>query len=102
MLNIWRPDDREIESFFWDVQVGMRSTILDYSDADRAKFEALLKDADVFFSNKRPGYLERNGLDAETLAELPTWEGTDRTESGLALTRDGRILATSHRERAPQ
>jgi crotonobetainyl-CoA:carnitine CoA-transferase CaiB-like acyl-CoA transferase len=68
VLNIWRPDDREIESFFWDVQVGMRSTILDYSDADRAKFDALLKDADIFFSNKRPGYLERNGLDAETLA----------------------------------
>jgi crotonobetainyl-CoA:carnitine CoA-transferase CaiB-like acyl-CoA transferase len=67
VLNIWRPDDTEIESFFWDVQVGMRSTILDYSKEDRAKFDRLLNDADVFFSNKRPGYLERNGLDAEEL-----------------------------------
>jgi crotonobetainyl-CoA:carnitine CoA-transferase CaiB-like acyl-CoA transferase len=67
VLNIWRPDDREIESFFWDVQVGMRSTILDYSKEDGARFDELLKDADIFFSNKRPGYLERNGLDAETL-----------------------------------
>jgi crotonobetainyl-CoA:carnitine CoA-transferase CaiB-like acyl-CoA transferase len=67
VLNIWRPDDREIEAFTWDVQVGMRSTILDYSEEDRAKFDALLKDADIFFANKRPGYLERNGLDAETL-----------------------------------
>jgi len=29
VLNIWRPRDSEIEAFFWDVQVGMRSTILD-------------------------------------------------------------------------
>jgi len=25
VLNIWRPRDSEIEAFFWDVQVGMRS-----------------------------------------------------------------------------
>ena len=68
VLNIWRPDDTEIESFFWDVQVGKRSTILDYSKEDRAKFDRLLKDADIFFANKRPGYLERNGLDAEELS----------------------------------
>jgi crotonobetainyl-CoA:carnitine CoA-transferase CaiB-like acyl-CoA transferase len=68
VLNIWRPDDTEIESFFWDVQVGMRSTILDYSKEDRAKFDRLLKDADIFFANKRPGYLEHNGLDAEELS----------------------------------
>ena len=67
VLNIWRPDDREIEAFAWDVQVGMRSTILDYSKEDGAKFAALLKDTDIFFANKRPGYLERFGLDAETL-----------------------------------
>jgi crotonobetainyl-CoA:carnitine CoA-transferase CaiB-like acyl-CoA transferase len=67
VLNIWRPGDTEIEAFYWDVQVGMRQTILDYSKEDRAKFNELLKDADVFFANKRPGYLERHGLDAETL-----------------------------------
>ena len=39
-----------------------------YSKEDRAKFDRLLKDADIFFSNKRPGYLERNGLDAEELS----------------------------------
>jgi crotonobetainyl-CoA:carnitine CoA-transferase CaiB-like acyl-CoA transferase len=68
VLNIWRPDDTEIEPFAWDTQVGMRSTILDHSKEDRAKFDRLLKDADVFFANKRPGYLERNGLDAEELS----------------------------------
>lgn len=67
VLNIWRPDDTEVDGLAWDAQVGMRSTILDTSQEDRAKFDELLKDADIFFANKRPGYLERNGLDAETL-----------------------------------
>src|SRR6516162_985817 len=65
--NIWRPGDTEIEGFVWDVQVGMRQTILDNSKEDRTKFDRLLKDADVFFANKRPGYMERYGLDAEEL-----------------------------------
>ena len=45
----------------------MRSTILDGSKEDRERFDRLLKDADVFFSNRRPGYLERYGLTAEEL-----------------------------------
>jgi len=49
VLNIWRPRDSEIEAFAWDVQVGMRSTILDDAKEDREKFNQLLKDADVFF-----------------------------------------------------
>src|SRR5262245_3025447 len=67
VLNIWRSNDTEIEAFAWDVQVGMRSTILDSSREDRAALDHLLKDADIFFANKRPGWLEANGLDAETL-----------------------------------
>src|SRR5207342_332728 len=58
VLNIWRPRDSEIEAFAWDVQVGMRSTILDDSKEDRARFNQLLQDADVFFANKRPGFLK--------------------------------------------
>ena len=68
VLNIWRPHDSEVESFFWDAQVGMRSTIMDDSKEDRKQFDRLLKDADVFFANKRPGFLEKHGLDAETLS----------------------------------
>src|SRR5262249_15126944 len=48
VLNIWRPGDTEVEAFAWDVQVGMRQTILDNSKEDRATFDRLLKDADVF------------------------------------------------------
>jgi crotonobetainyl-CoA:carnitine CoA-transferase CaiB-like acyl-CoA transferase len=69
VLNVWRPNDAEIEAFAWDVQVGMRSTLLDGSKEDRAKFDSLLKNADVFFANRRPGYLERYGLTAEELSE---------------------------------
>jgi crotonobetainyl-CoA:carnitine CoA-transferase CaiB-like acyl-CoA transferase len=69
VLNIWRPYDTEIEAFAWDVQVGMRSTILDGSKEDRATFDRLLKNADVFFANRRPGYLERYGLTAEELSQ---------------------------------
>src|SRR6202035_3535115 len=67
VLNIWRPADSEIEAFAWDVQVGMRSTILDGSKDDRAAFTRLLQDADVFFANKFPGFLRRHDLDAEAL-----------------------------------
>jgi crotonobetainyl-CoA:carnitine CoA-transferase CaiB-like acyl-CoA transferase len=69
VLNIWRPNDAEIEAFAWDVQVGMRSTVLDGSKEDRGTFDRLLKNADVFFSNRRPGYLERYGLTAEELSQ---------------------------------
>jgi len=69
VLNIWRPHDSEIEAFAWDVQVGMRSTILDDSKEDRAQFNRLLQDADIFFANKRPGFLKKHDLDAEMLCD---------------------------------
>lgn len=59
VLNIWRPDETEFDSFAWDVQIGMRSTILDHSKEDRTKFDRLLKNADVFFGNRRLGYFEK-------------------------------------------
>ncbi len=67
VLNVWRPNDSEVEAFAWDVQVGMRSTILDDSKEDRARFDQLLSTADVFFANKRPGFLKLHGLEAEDL-----------------------------------
>jgi crotonobetainyl-CoA:carnitine CoA-transferase CaiB-like acyl-CoA transferase len=69
VLNIWRPRDSEVEAFAWDVQVGMRSTILDDSKEDCARFNALLQDADVFFANKRPGFFKKHNLDAEALCQ---------------------------------
>jgi len=69
VLNIWRPRDSEVEAFAWDVQVGMRSTILEDTKEDRAQFNRLLQGADVFFANKRPGFLKKHDLDASALCE---------------------------------
>ncbi|MGV9427934.1 CoA transferase [Streptomyces sp. NPDC003656] len=68
VLNIWRPDDVEIEPFYWDTQVGMRSAYLGDSEPDRERLEQLLADADVFFSNRHPGFLAKQKLTAEDLA----------------------------------
>jgi len=67
VLNIWRPNDTEKDAFFLDVQVGMRSTILGDDPEDRKIFDKLLQTTDVFFANKRPGFLASHGLDAEEL-----------------------------------
>lgn len=67
VLNIWRPNDCEIEMFAWDAQVGMRSTYLGDDAADRARFFQLLEDADVFFANRHPGFLSQAGFTADAL-----------------------------------
>ncbi|RZU46403.1 CoA transferase family III [Streptomyces sp. BK022] len=68
VLNLWRPDDVEVEPIYWDTQVGMRSAYIGDSAEDRERLDQLLADADVFFSNRHPGYLAREGLTAEDLA----------------------------------
>lgn len=68
VLNLSRPDDSEIEPFYWNARVGMRSAYLSDTGADRATLEELLGGADVFFSNRHPGYLEQVGLTADELA----------------------------------
>jgi crotonobetainyl-CoA:carnitine CoA-transferase CaiB-like acyl-CoA transferase len=71
-LNIWQPLDWELEIFYWSFEVAMRSSILDIKEqADLKTFNQLLNNADIFFSNKRPGYQERHGLTG-----LFTLEGT--------------------------
>ena len=68
VLNIWQPLDWELEMFYWTSHVGMRSSILDLREkTDLEKMNQLLNDADIFFSNRRPGYHERFGLTADEL-----------------------------------
>lgn len=69
VLNVWQPLDSELDPFYYTSHVGMRSTILDMKQkTEQAIFDALLKTTDIFFANRRPGYLERYGLTAEELA----------------------------------
>jgi crotonobetainyl-CoA:carnitine CoA-transferase CaiB-like acyl-CoA transferase len=68
VLNIWHPLDVEHEIFYNTSNVGMRSTLLDpRADPDRKTFDSLLAGADIFFANRRVGYLQRYGLSAEEL-----------------------------------
>jgi len=71
VLNIWRPNDFEMDLVYYTSNVGMRSSILELaSPGDMAAFKQLLSGADVFFSNRRPGYLNKFDLTAEATAEL--------------------------------
>src|SRR6478735_6198994 len=59
---------QELDVFYWSSHVGMRSSILDlHEKRDLEKMNQLLNDADVFFSNRRPGYKERFGRTADEL-----------------------------------
>jgi crotonobetainyl-CoA:carnitine CoA-transferase CaiB-like acyl-CoA transferase len=70
VLNIWQPLDWELEAFYWTSHVGMRSSILDlHEKEDLETFNQLLNHADIFFSNRRPGYQERYGLTADELCQ---------------------------------
>lgn len=71
VLNIWGPNDFEMDLTYYTANVGMRSAFLDLKHADAlARFKALARDADILFSNRRPGFLGRYNLTAEQVAEL--------------------------------
>jgi crotonobetainyl-CoA:carnitine CoA-transferase CaiB-like acyl-CoA transferase len=70
-LNIWQPTDFEIDAVYYTANVGMRSSTLDIAEPGGiARFKLLVAGADVFFANRRPGYLEKYGLTAPELAEI--------------------------------
>jgi crotonobetainyl-CoA:carnitine CoA-transferase CaiB-like acyl-CoA transferase len=71
VLNIWRPADFEIDAVYYTANVGMRSSTLDIAErSGMTRFKSLLARADVFFANRRPGYLGKYGLTAQELAEI--------------------------------
>jgi crotonobetainyl-CoA:carnitine CoA-transferase CaiB-like acyl-CoA transferase len=71
VLNIWSLNDQELESLYATANVGMRSAKLDqHTPEGKAKIRELLKDADIFFGNRRQGYLEKLGLSAEEVAAI--------------------------------
>ncbi|MER8089945.1 CoA transferase [Streptomyces sp. NPDC087532] len=71
VLNIWRPNELEHDSTYNSANVGVRSTTIDpYGPEGQAKIHQLLRDADLFYANRRPGYLEKIGLSAEEAAAI--------------------------------
>ena len=71
VLNVWTPGDFEVDLVYYSANVGMRSSMLDLKAAEgMSRFRDLIRGADIFFSNRRPGYLARHNLTAEQLAEI--------------------------------
>ena len=73
VLNIWNPQDWEHDILLYASHIGMRSAWLNLkAEESHAKFMELLGTTDVFFSNRRPHYLEKHDLGAERLCrEFP-------------------------------
>jgi crotonobetainyl-CoA:carnitine CoA-transferase CaiB-like acyl-CoA transferase len=70
VLNVWAPEDWEHNVFLYTSHIGMRSTTLRIKEESaRSRFMELMNDADIFFSNRRSGYLDRYDLGAEALCK---------------------------------
>ncbi|HWN31800.1 MAG TPA: CoA transferase [Pseudonocardia sp.] len=71
VLNLWRPLELEHDVTYATANVGVRSSRLDPFAAEGAqRLRALLAGADVFFANRRPGYLDRIGVSAPEAAAV--------------------------------
>ncbi|MGK9273823.1 CoA transferase [Williamsia muralis] len=63
ILNLWRPDELEHDVTYITANLGCRSATIDpYRPEGAAKIGELLSHADVFYANRRPGYLDSIGV----------------------------------------
>jgi len=71
VLNVWRPTDFETDLLYATANVGVRSATLDIAAPEgAAKMRELLSDADVFYANRRVGFLARHGLSPRDAAAV--------------------------------
>ena len=71
VLNLWRPIETELDTLYYSANVGMRSATLDFKSTEgRAIAVDLLKDADIYFANRRYGWLADAGFGPEEVAEI--------------------------------
>jgi hypothetical protein len=71
-LNLWRPTEWENDVVYLTANVGVRSSAVDFArdPAAMARVHELLRGADVFYANRRPGLVSGLGLSAERAAEI--------------------------------
>ncbi|MEW2501079.1 MULTISPECIES: CoA transferase [unclassified Amycolatopsis] len=71
-LNLWRPTEWENPVTYSTANVGVRSATVDYlrDKTALAKVHELVRGADVFYANRRPGLVAGLGLSAQRAAEL--------------------------------
>ncbi|MCR6487433.1 CoA transferase [Amycolatopsis sp. OK19-0408] len=67
-LNLWRPAEWENPVVYLTANVGVRSATVDYQRSGVLK--DLLRDADVFYANRRPGFVSGLGLSPQQAAEI--------------------------------
>ncbi|WP_435118827.1 CoA transferase [Amycolatopsis thermoflava] len=71
VLNVWRPDELEHDVTYITANVGVRSaTVSPYESEGAGLLRSLLREADVFYANRRPGYLAKIGFSAEEAAAV--------------------------------
>ncbi|MEU0465889.1 CoA transferase [Amycolatopsis sp. NPDC006131] len=71
VLNVWRPNELEHDVTYITANVGVRSaTVSPYEAEGAGLLRSLLRDADVFYANRRPGYLAKIGFSAEEAAAV--------------------------------
>ncbi len=100
VLNIWRPDELEHDATYNSANVGVRSaTINPYGSEGQARIRGLLRDADIFYANRRPGYLEKIGLSAEQAAASGPASSTSASHSPVRPAH-GHAASASTRPRA--
>lgn len=69
-LNLNMPDWVELGNFFFQSEAGLRQAYLDArKPANREKVYDLIKEADVFVDNLRPGLVDEEGYSPQELAE---------------------------------
>lgn len=69
VLNLWRVNELEHDVTYITANVGVRSATVDPA-ADRELVTGLLAGADVFYANRRPGYLAQIGVSPEQAAQV--------------------------------
>jgi DNA-binding winged helix-turn-helix (wHTH) protein len=76
VLNLWTPNDFEMDFNYYSAHVGMRSAIMDFGRPDEmARFRRLVARADILFANRRPGLLEKLGITSSLPARRLLLEG---------------------------
>jgi len=70
VLNVWSPESVETNNAYIYAHMGMRPTwIPERTREGQDRIRALLKQADIFFENRREGAMERRGLSFEDCAK---------------------------------
>lgn len=71
VLNVWKPNEFEFNTTYLSADIGMRPCRINYKKPKgNEQVKELLKDADIFFVNRRVKLMEEIGMTAEECAKI--------------------------------